>query len=1339
MSAAAAYTAVDVPQSEAEALQAIYNSTYGAEWNWRPDSYGLRWNFSTVTVDPCSGWQGVTCGSVSGDPLLHVFNITLPSYNMTGSLPNQIADLIYLDFLDLDYNLIGGKLPIGLCNLTKLEKFSIRDNFLMGAIPPCLQTNLTYLYSLSLHGNSLHGSIPEFGLLSHLRYLSYSSNYLTGTLPASIQFLPNLAVVFLTHNQLHGPIDLMANLSAARQLSLSYNIFSTTIPASYAQLTQLEYLYLEDNLLYGSLPDNFGSMSQLIYLILFGNLLTGPLPQSMGNLTRIIELSLDVNYFSGTLSNSIVGNWKRVEQANLYTNLFSGSLPPAFSTLSKMSVMLVQQNMLTGSLQEAFNTSRQVVLQAVDVSANKFTGTIPDSIFGGNLTTFVAYDCCFSGRIPASICQAQQLVTLVLDGLTNACSHRIWPDVPSSPRIARPVPGTIPACIWTDLRNLTTLHVSGNGLSGTIPQLQSYGQLTDLELSFNSLTGSIPSSLQQWSMLQTLNLESNKLLGTIEDMQDLTYGYSSATDGVKVSLSTNRLSGVIPRAMEYANWINIVEGNLFSCSDAHEPPYSDPNSSNFTCGSNMVDIALQIFAIVGGFVVLAALAGFYFISASYGAKQKASGGDNNWVRSWQEVGHLIAHHRHDEIQQLLKQRDCASTSRLEQAKIFSLQILLWHSKLMHMVDQNAAEPRLANLVQFIWSLQCLCRISIILMVLSVVLGIPMYAVLKEYYRTYAKQFRWEPSGVFLSGYQPAIAIILFWAVSLYITMYLIVINIPLSTSSHSDKGIELQRYLTKTPVSSTSDELSRTFTIMSGIKSTIQRVSDTSIWMAFSLLFVNIIIIMALKGAFIYFLVTSSTTYAVKMLMTVLLGGVDVFWGSVLVPFMINRLPGVKSAGKMVVKLCTVFVNSIFSSVVAISLADASCFQGLFVAQPKASEDYNIQYCAYYSLNTTECNSALYTFAATASYTPTFYYNYNCYSTVVTEYVPIFFLSYCFLALMIPLGSMVAAHSQYAKMLAAFYPAIFWADTQPLDKADAANSRKAPDSVDPERQGSIHRTLSSKSDAAACYHGQSDTTSTDEVVSELHISTVGNQPSGSMQVLQPASTSRLLFPAFILAAGVHHVVVMLTFGLFYPPLNVLVCLLVCVTAFTWETLIGRWLMAGEENDKVYISPSMLQLNEVCASVCCAPRRGLGLLSLGSGVFVGLACWDIAGDTLGWQAALWAPLGAMAISLCLHLSFQHSHSYRERQGEDPQVRESEQMEQERDQAANGSFASDYSNVIRGSSLWKRMASHSQSSSTPSFPSSFFSSPNRQGRAESSVEMSAGLTHAIQSTGGPTEQT
>lgn len=57
--------------------------------------------------------------------------------------------------------------------------------------------------------------------------------------------------------------------------------------------------------------------------------------------------------------------------------------------------------------------------------------------------------------------------------------------------------GTLPACLL-QMGNLTTLHLSGNGFTGPLPEVgeQLGKSLSDLSLSHNLLTGSIHLSIQ---------------------------------------------------------------------------------------------------------------------------------------------------------------------------------------------------------------------------------------------------------------------------------------------------------------------------------------------------------------------------------------------------------------------------------------------------------------------------------------------------------------------------------------------------------------------------------------------------------------------------------------------------------------------------------------------------------------------------------------------------------------------------------------------------------------------------------------------------------------------------
>ncbi|CAM4040485.1 MULTISPECIES: PKD domain-containing protein [Flavobacterium] len=213
-----------IPQSERDALIALYNATGGANWTnttqgkgvWPindPNAAVTSWNATTNT-----GWYGVTV--TNG----HVTHLGLWSNNLEGEIPNEIGDFIGLTNLLLGVNKLSGNIPSSIGNLINLKTLQISDTFISGTIP------------------------TSIGNLSNLINLYLSSNQLTGSIPNIFNNMPNLIRLWLRRNKLSGNIpSSIGNLSSLQDLSLYQNELSGILPVSLKNLTNLKSFAIHTN------------------------------------------------------------------------------------------------------------------------------------------------------------------------------------------------------------------------------------------------------------------------------------------------------------------------------------------------------------------------------------------------------------------------------------------------------------------------------------------------------------------------------------------------------------------------------------------------------------------------------------------------------------------------------------------------------------------------------------------------------------------------------------------------------------------------------------------------------------------------------------------------------------------------------------------------------------------------------------------------------------------------------------------------------------------------------------------------------------------------------------
>ena len=98
------------------------------------------------------------------------------SYNeLRGKIPDEIGEMLALQVLELSHNQLSGEIPSSLGQLRNLGVFDASHNRFQGHIPDSF-SNLSFLVQIDLSYNELTGQIPTRGQLSTLPATQYANN-----------------------------------------------------------------------------------------------------------------------------------------------------------------------------------------------------------------------------------------------------------------------------------------------------------------------------------------------------------------------------------------------------------------------------------------------------------------------------------------------------------------------------------------------------------------------------------------------------------------------------------------------------------------------------------------------------------------------------------------------------------------------------------------------------------------------------------------------------------------------------------------------------------------------------------------------------------------------------------------------------------------------------------------------------------------------------------------------------------------------------------------------------------------------------------------------------------
>eukprot|EP01033_Poteriospumella_lacustris_P005580 gene5580-3989_t len=377
--------------------------------------------------------------------LVNLTTIVFDGNSLTGSIPTTLATARRIHDFQVQNNFVTGHIDSAFFETPHLGDFLVDENLITGTIPGNLGSS-SLLWSVVFSGNKMHGTIPEsVGSLVAMVGFKVDNNFISGTLPPGMANWGKLREIYLQKTNIGGTLPhWIGNWVNLTQL----NAFDSHIPAGIANLTSLLIFAADTNLLTGSLPDGIDMMPVLTELSASYNLLTGTLPPPPPFTTKVI---LRRNTFHGIMS-------------DLWWNTSKGILDVEVNELEGNLTALFSRNPLVNTTADFF---------ILNINSNSFTGTVPDSIFAiDNLQSVVLSLNCFSGTLPATLCDSEGLVDLLMDGLhaSPRCHYERFLNTKFHVDIfesAWQVHGSIPTCVW-QLPNLQVLHLSGNSLQGSI-------------------------------------------------------------------------------------------------------------------------------------------------------------------------------------------------------------------------------------------------------------------------------------------------------------------------------------------------------------------------------------------------------------------------------------------------------------------------------------------------------------------------------------------------------------------------------------------------------------------------------------------------------------------------------------------------------------------------------------------------------------------------------------------------------------------------------------------------------------------------------------------------------
>lgn len=456
----------------------------------------------------------------------------------------------------------------------------------------------------------------------------------------------------------------------------------------------------------------------------------------------------------------------------------------------------------------------------------------------------------------------------------------------------------------------------------------------------------------------------------------------------------NRFSGDLPTDFRRADTVDILVGNMFACDSL---PEDDRHYEFYSCGSSSLNSAMITWGVLIRVVLIAVVSvNMCYAYRSHRARHKIQDG---FLTSY-----ILFLNK--QLRDIWKYVEITSPSK-------SLQSVM---------------PQLSMFIMLLYEIR---RIAIfatcfaVLIIGSIVLVLKIHGLnhWDHVYPTYVNQYSWKWSASYLGGLSTAIVFAVVWCIA--ICVYVFVVAKHAWDRHKVSEAATHERMSILPPKRSLPSVQSR---------NSIFSVNNRYLYLfVLGIVLTDLFVVFIVNAVYVRIMLTEITRAEIFFIQ-VALTAFNVSWNKlvcVLITRFTEKAATFLKSFQHFLLLFILLVNNVLAPVFSSIIVDSSCFRSIILGAEEIDSVYQYNGCSMFYTDDGGkiiCSTFSDLFFK-YSYKPSYIYNYECTSSVISNYIPILLFVYLVQSILFPVLFAVLSSLRYASIPSFFaeqLPGFLW-------------------------------------------------------------------------------------------------------------------------------------------------------------------------------------------------------------------------------------------------------------------------------------------------------------------------